>query len=383
MSPAWSGRSLGGFAVDSLSWRYIFYINLPLGIAALIVTNRVLKLPKRTRQVLIDWWGALLLVAGVSSILLGDPVRRHRLPVGLVADRRPVRARCARPRRLRRCARLSRPSRSCRSELFKMQIFTVCQHRLVRQRRRDVRRARVPAAVPPARPWRLGDRVGPAAAAAADGSAGDEHRLRPLHLRDRSLPLVPARRHHPGHHRPDPADPARRPHVAHGDQPRHPRLRRRARPVHAGADPGRAERRADEPDGRRDLVGHVLPLDGRGDRGVGARRRADRADRRRVRQVPAAGRAGPGRQGVAAGVQPRRAPSPEENPPRYCTRASSRRTPTPSTGCSWSRRSSRRSASSPRCSSSRSSSEAATAPPPKPRPGPSADAATLPAAGVH
>ena len=64
------GPLAGGFAVDSLSWRYIFYVNLPLGIAALIVTNRVLRLPKRTRQVLIDWWGALLLVAGVSCILL-------------------------------------------------------------------------------------------------------------------------------------------------------------------------------------------------------------------------------------------------------------------------------------------------------------------------
>jgi EmrB/QacA subfamily drug resistance transporter len=64
------GPLAGGFAVDHLTWRYIFYVNLPLGIAALIVTNRVLRLPVRKREVNIDWWGAILLVAGVSCILL-------------------------------------------------------------------------------------------------------------------------------------------------------------------------------------------------------------------------------------------------------------------------------------------------------------------------
>ncbi|MGI8679152.1 MAG: MDR family MFS transporter [Jatrophihabitans sp.] len=65
------GPLAGGFFVDNLSWRYIFYINLPLGIVALVVTNRVLQLPARRRQAQIDWWGALLLVSGVSAILLG------------------------------------------------------------------------------------------------------------------------------------------------------------------------------------------------------------------------------------------------------------------------------------------------------------------------
>jgi EmrB/QacA subfamily drug resistance transporter len=74
------GPLAGGFAVDSLSWRYIFYVNLPLGIAALAVTNRVLRLPVRKREVKIDWWGALLLVAGVSCILLATQMGGTNYP---------------------------------------------------------------------------------------------------------------------------------------------------------------------------------------------------------------------------------------------------------------------------------------------------------------
>jgi EmrB/QacA subfamily drug resistance transporter len=64
------GPIVGGFITDNLSWRWVFYINVPFGLAAAVIMALALKEPKQHERPSIDYAGAFVLMVAITLLML-------------------------------------------------------------------------------------------------------------------------------------------------------------------------------------------------------------------------------------------------------------------------------------------------------------------------
>lgn len=65
------GPLVGGLIVEHWTWPWIFFVQIPPGIAATVLCHRALRLPFPRRQAKLDWLGALLLAGGLGTLMIG------------------------------------------------------------------------------------------------------------------------------------------------------------------------------------------------------------------------------------------------------------------------------------------------------------------------